>query len=59
VAIAFAARHPAVSCVLIGMRSEREVDENLDRFETSVPDAIWSDLASAGLINADVTEPPA
>lgn len=58
VAIAFAARHPAVSCVVIGMRSEREVDENLDRFETSVPDGLWPDLVSAGLIDADVTEPP-
>jgi len=51
VAIAFARRHPAVASVVLGMQSATEVDENAARFETAVPDAVWRDLASSGLID--------
>jgi D-threo-aldose 1-dehydrogenase len=51
VAIAFARRHRAVSSVVIGMRSAREVDDNAARFDVAVPEAVWSDLASAELIH--------
>ena len=51
VAIDFARRHPAVVSVVIGMQSPTEVDENADRFDTPVPDALWRELASSGLID--------
>jgi D-threo-aldose 1-dehydrogenase len=51
-AIAFARRHPAVTSVVVGMQSTRDVDENAARFDSAVPDGLWSDLASAGLVDA-------
>jgi D-threo-aldose 1-dehydrogenase len=51
VAIAFARRHRAVTSVAIGMRSARDVDDNADRFDTAIPDAVWGDLVSSGLID--------
>lgn len=44
VAIQFAMRHPAVSSVLIGARSVREVDENVAAATFPVPDAIWAEV---------------
>ena len=41
-AIAFVRRQPAVSSVVVGMRSARDVDDNADRFATAVPDALWA-----------------
>ena len=51
VAIAFARRHPAVASVVVGMRSAHDVDDNADRFEAKVPDAVWGDLVAHGLID--------
>ena len=51
VAIAFARRHRAVASVVVGMRSARDVDDNADRFDTAVPNAVWGDLVSRGLID--------
>ncbi len=43
-AIQFAARHPAVSVVLPGARSAREVYEDLDLLALPVPDELWDEL---------------
>ena len=51
VAIAFARRHRSVASVVVGMRSAREVDDNADRFDTAIPNAVWGDLVSRGLID--------
>jgi D-threo-aldose 1-dehydrogenase len=51
-ALAFPLLHPAVAAVAVGMRSPREVDENLRQFETDVPDGLWRDLIAEGLIPA-------
>jgi len=51
VAIDFARRHPAVASVVIGVQSPTEVDENVERFGVEVPDALWRDLVSSGLID--------
>lgn len=51
VAIAFARRHRAVASVVVGMRSAGDVDDNADRFEAAVPDAVWGDLVASGLID--------
>ncbi len=50
VAIAFPFLQPAVASVVLGMRSEADVDQNMDRFETEVPHGVWADLVSAGLV---------
>jgi D-threo-aldose 1-dehydrogenase len=42
--------HPAVVSVVMGLRTARQADETLARFETPVPDALWSDLVAAGLL---------
>ncbi|MET8008183.1 aldo/keto reductase [Nonomuraea glycinis] len=51
-ALAFPLLHPAVAAVAVGMRSPREVDEDLRQFETDVPDGLWRDLVAEGLIPA-------
>jgi D-threo-aldose 1-dehydrogenase len=52
-AIAFPLLQPSVASVVLGMRSEADVDQNMDRFETPVPSGLWSDLAAASLIAAE------
>jgi D-threo-aldose 1-dehydrogenase len=49
-ATAFPLRHPAVACVLVGARSPREVAADLEGVRGAVPDALWADLVSAGLL---------
>jgi D-threo-aldose 1-dehydrogenase len=56
-ALAFPLTHPAVAAVAVGMRSPREVDENIQRFATDIPAGLWPDLASAGLIPAGAVPP--
>lgn len=46
-AIAFAARHPAVSTVLVGMRSADEVRQNVAAAQTRIPDSLWDELDAA------------
>lgn len=48
-AIQFPLAHPAVATVLTGARSVDELDANLAAFEYDVPDAVWDDLAAAGV----------
>ena len=38
-------RHPAVRSVALGMRTAAQVRSNLARWETSVPDAAWAEIA--------------
>ena len=58
-AIAFALGHPAVRSVVLGVRSEREVRDNLRFTQTHVPGALWHELQHRGLIpnDAEVVEP--
>lgn len=44
-ALQFPLRHPAVVSVLIGARSPVEIEQNVDRFLTPLPDELWRDLA--------------
>jgi D-threo-aldose 1-dehydrogenase len=44
-AIQFPLRHPAVACVLTGVRSVRELEENVTAFEVDVPADLWEELA--------------
>ena len=49
-ALQFPLAHPAVASVIPGARSADEARENGRFFEESIPDALWDDLKSAGLI---------
>jgi len=51
-ALAFPLRHPAVVSVVVGAGSPDQVESALSGVARSVPDALWSDLAQAGLIGA-------
>ena len=51
-ALQYPLRHPAVAAVIPGVWAVREVEENLELFATDVPDALWRDLAAAGLAQA-------
>jgi aryl-alcohol dehydrogenase-like predicted oxidoreductase len=44
-ALQFAMRHPAVTTVLIGARSAREVELDVGYASVAVPDALWPDLS--------------
>jgi len=50
VAIAFAARHPAVSTVLVGAESADQVRRNAELFASVPPPSVWPALVGAGLI---------
>jgi len=43
-AIQFALRNPAVTSVVIGARSPRNVETSCDWFETAIPDGLWAEL---------------
>jgi D-threo-aldose 1-dehydrogenase len=45
----FPLRHPAIKTVVTGVRSVAELEENIAAFNAPVPDALWSDLETAGV----------
>lgn len=49
-AIQFPMGHPAVASVVIGARSEHEIEENVSLFETPVPAALWAELKAEGAL---------
>ena len=49
-ALQFVIAHPAITTVLIGPRSVRELDDNLQALRHPIPDVLWDDLESASLI---------
>jgi len=51
-ALAFPLLHPAVVAVAVGMRTPREVDEDVRRFAADIPAGLWHDLVAAGLVPA-------
>lgn len=53
-AIALPLRHPAVVAIALGMRDAAQVDQNLDRFESAVPEGLWADLVAEGLLDPAV-----
>ena len=48
-ALQYPLRHPAVASVIPGMWSLREVQANISLMDVEIPDALWQDLAAAGL----------
>ncbi|WP_349261464.1 aldo/keto reductase [Actinocrinis sp.] len=49
-AIAFPFTHPAVVNVTLGMRTPQQVARNVELYRRPVPEALWADLHSQGLI---------
>jgi len=56
-ALQFVMGHPAVKTVIAGGMSADEVRSNLDVFQTAIPESLWSDLRSEGLIRPDAPLP--
>jgi D-threo-aldose 1-dehydrogenase len=44
VAVQFSLRHPAVTSVVVGMRTAEQVESTVDRSTVSIPDALWAEL---------------
>jgi D-threo-aldose 1-dehydrogenase len=53
-ALQFPLYHPSVVSVIPGMRSAAEVRQNMAAMERPIPNDLWLELKSAGLIRQDV-----
>ena len=53
-AIAFPHTHPSIINVTLGMRTAEQVGRNVELHDQRVPDALWDDLRTQGLIRSDV-----
>jgi D-threo-aldose 1-dehydrogenase len=58
-ALHFALGHPAVASVVLGGQSPQEVERNVAALSTAVPAALWADLKTARLLDADAPVPSA
>lgn len=58
-ALAFPLAHPAVTTVLVGARSPREVRDAAEQFASEVPDAFWREARSTGLLPTEAPVPGA
>ena len=56
-ALQFVMGHPAVKTVIPGAMTADEVRANVSLFQTRVPDGLWTDLRSEGLIRPDAPLP--
>jgi len=50
-ALHYPCQHPAVTSVVLGMRTPSQVKQNLDLAAQSVPAGLWADLRERGLID--------
>jgi len=57
VAIQFPLGHPAVHTVLTGCRAVEELNENVEAFQAPIPDEVWRELKSEGLLVAEAPVP--
>ncbi|MGW2486127.1 aldo/keto reductase [Streptomyces sp. NPDC001606] len=53
-AIAFPYTHPSIINVTLGMRTAEQVGHNVELHDRRVPDGLWADLRTQGLIRSDV-----
>ena len=56
-ALQFPLHHPCVASVIPGISKPGELDENLHMLKTPIPDALWRDLKSTGLMDARAPTP--
>ena len=57
VAIQFPLGHPAVQTVLTGCRAVEELNENVEAFQAPIPDDVWRELKSEGLLVPEAPVP--
>ncbi|HEX4213402.1 MAG TPA: aldo/keto reductase [Candidatus Dormibacteraeota bacterium] len=56
-AIQFPMGHSAVASVVIGARSEQEIEQNVALFELPIPAALWAELKAEGVLAENVPVP--
>jgi len=56
-ALQFPLHHPAVASVIPGNRSVAELRRTLDNMAVAIPDALWADLKTTGLLRDDAPVP--
>jgi D-threo-aldose 1-dehydrogenase len=56
-ALQFPLAHPAVATVLLGARSAAELDESLELLSVAIPNDLWAELGSEGLLREDAPTP--
>jgi D-threo-aldose 1-dehydrogenase len=56
-ALQFPLAHPAVACVVAGLRNAIEVSSAVERLEATIPAALWERLRRRGLVDADAVLP--
>ena len=56
-AIQFPLGNPVVAAVLTGVRSVAEIEQNVEMFKVAIPDALWQELRSEGLLPAEAAVP--
>lgn len=56
-ALQFPLAHPAITTVVVGARSAGEVEENSRFIETPIPEQLWADLLTAGLLRPGTPVP--
>ena len=50
-ALQYPLQNPAVSAVIAGCRSSKEIEDNIEDFNAQIPDAAWRALAESGLVD--------
>ena len=56
-AIQFPLGHPQVSSIVIGAVSAQEIRQNFELMSHPIPNALWADLKTEGLVRADAPVP--
>jgi D-threo-aldose 1-dehydrogenase len=56
-ALQFPRAHPAVACVVAGMRTAAEVSSAVKRMETRIPATLWNRVRRCGLVDANAVLP--
>jgi D-threo-aldose 1-dehydrogenase len=56
-AVQFPFGHSAVTCVVVGCRSEQQLVESIEMFEVDIPGALWSDLKAERLLPPETPTP--
>lgn len=56
-AIAYPLHHPSVASVVVGSRTARQVESNVSRYVTEIPDGLWVELQRAGILPSTYPEP--
>lgn len=56
-ALNFPLGHPAITAIIPGFSTPAEFADNLAGYRKAIPEALWSDLRAAGLIDPDAPSP--